>query len=154
MGDDDNNVMLFFQPSDKPVVKKIVKGVTVLTKYKYTKDVFIHKQIAPTEVPERLEKYIFDFTVERISNIMSIVDLNKRPIEHFLENNYERGGMIRLKSMIVNPLWRNEYKSELHIKKMQICKSCGNKALKGCCGEYSARNRVPLSMVIGWSEKS
>lgn len=45
------------------------------------------------------------------------------------------------------------YKKYLEIKKVQICKSCGKKSLKGCCSGYNASNRSVLTMVIGWSKK-
>ena len=79
---------------------------------------------------------------------------------HFCRNNkahdfmllhYMEGGMIPIKEVKRNPEWRAEYAGHLTIKRVNMCKSCNNVAHKGCCSGYSARNRVMIKMVIGWS---
>ena len=68
----------------------------------------------------------------------------------FLRRNYKPGGIYPLKEMRKHPEWMPEYRYKIKIRKMHICKSCGNKWVKDCCIYYSQKNRKVLTMVIGW----
>jgi hypothetical protein len=48
-----------------------------------------------------------------------------------------------------HPEWKKEYRENIDIKKVQICKSCNKKLGYN----YSSVNRSMLTMVIGWSKK-
>ena len=149
LGDEDNNVLLFFKCSSKSHKKSIFEGVTVLDQFRYSSKSIIHRKRSPVDVPLHLGKYIFDFVPIECS--MGNLTIEK-PRHTFLEN-YTKGGMMPLKEMKRHPEWKEEYKKCIEIKKVQICKSCGKKSLKGCCPSYNASNRSVLTMVIGWSRK-
>jgi len=68
----------------------------------------------------------------------------------FLENNYIRGGMCPLANMRQHPEWVPEYRKNVEVKRINICKSCRNRFIKGCCPEYSSKNKTMQTMVIGW----
>ena len=61
--------------------------------------------------------------------------------------------MIPFKQVKNNPEWKKEYEANMYIKRVHICKSCKNKACKGCCPDYSSENRSMITMVMGWSAK-
>ena len=151
LGDGNNNVLLFFDPSEKPVKKNMIKGVSVLTRYKYSSDMIIHKQVQPIALPEKLEPYVLDFSVENVGNLMADMTIKPMGVQ-FMDTHYKRGDMIRLKTVTEHPFWKKEYKMDLSIKKFQMCKSCGERALRGCCDNYSYINRKPITMIVGWSE--
>ena len=152
IGDQDNNVLLFFNCSNKSHNTQIFQGVTVFNKYNYDKESIIHKRRDPVDVPLHLEKYIFDFASNSLVVPLRSLEV-REPIEIFLKNNYIRGGMMPLKEMKQHPEWKKEYRKNIDIKKVQICKFCNKKSLKGCCSNYSSVNRSMLTMVIGWSKK-
>lgn len=160
LGDDDNNVLLFFNPSEKPVKKSMIEGVSVLTCYKYSNDMIIHKHVQPIALPKRLEPYVLDFaafagqqscTVENVGNLMADMTITPMSVQ-FMDTHYKRGDMIRLKNVTEHPFWKKEYRMDLSIKKFQMCKSCGKRALRGCCDNYSSTNRKPITMIVGWCE--
>ena len=59
--------------------------------------------------------------------------------------------MIPFKQVKNNPEWKKEYEVDVVIKRVHICKSCRNKARKGCCPNYSSENRSMVTMIMGWS---
>lgn len=152
IGDDDCNIMLFFKCENRIHVNKICKGVTVIDCFTYDKTIIIHKQVAPAELPKRLEKYVFDFVPVELIHKMENVNLQD-PLQHFLTKYYIPGGMTKLGDMKQLPEWRNEWRDCLEIKQTQMCKSCGEKAKRGCCEYYATTNRKPLLMVYGWTKK-
>ena len=62
--------------------------------------------------------------------------------------------MVSLAYVKRHPEWRNEYLKDVETNFVNICKSCGSKAIKGCCLEYSATNRKKIKMVIGWRTRN
>ena len=148
IADEDNNTLLFFNYSSKTYKTKILEGVTVITTFCYDKESQIHRKKSPIDVPSHLEKYIFDFALTNSFRDFTI----KQPDEDFLERNYQKSGMILLKEMKKHPEWKEEYRNNIGIKRIQICKSCSKRWLKDCCSEYRRDNRTMLKMVIGWSK--
>jgi hypothetical protein len=61
--------------------------------------------------------------------------------------------MILFADVKKHPEWNSRYYLGIETKFVNICKSCGSKAIKGCCSEYSSVNRKKLKMVIGWQNK-
>ena len=61
LGDEDNNVLLFFKCSSKSHNKNIFEGVTVLDQFNYSSKSIIHRKRDLANIPHYLEKYIFDF---------------------------------------------------------------------------------------------
>lgn len=87
-----------------------------------------------------------------------------KDLQEFLENNFKRGGICPLKDMRRYKGWRAKYRRDLNdiIDDIDICKSCGERWLKGCCDEYyvkddninKKRNNKRILMVFGWSLKA
>lgn len=44
--------------------------------------------------------------------------------------------MVSLADVRKHPEWKNEYLKDTKTNFVNICKSCGLKAIKGCCMEY------------------
>ena len=149
LGDEDNNVLLFFKCSGKSYKTNIFEGVTVLNQFNYSSRSIIHRRRSPVDVPLHLGKYIFDFAPIEYS----LEGLTIEKPQHIFLEKYYKSGMMPLKEMKRHPEWNEEYKRHIEIKKLQICKSCNKKSLKGCCSSYSVSNRSVLTMVIGWSSK-
>ena len=49
--------------------------------------------------------------------------------------------MVPIKNVKQRAEWNKEYETYIMTKKVNMCKSCKNKAHKSCCSEYSASNR-------------
>ena len=146
IGEDDNSVLLFFKRSDKKFKVQVpIEGVTVVRSIDYTRGCIIHKKQEPADVPNYLYQYIFNDDVVDTFSRMSLQDAD------FFDRNYKKGGMISLKEVRRHPEWKEEYNQKVEIKLVHICKSCGFKAFKGCCSDYSSSNRKKVKMVIGWS---
>jgi CDGSH-type Zn-finger protein len=69
----------------------------------------------------------------------------------FLSSRYKEGGMMPVRELRENRDWKREGESELEIKSVHMCRSCGKKSNKGCCTDYHPTNRTKIKMVIGWS---
>ena len=52
--------------------------------------------------------------------------------------------------MVQHPDWKPEYRKQVTIKRMSICKSCRKRFFKDCCSEYEQNNKTTVAMVIGW----
>ena len=151
IGDDMDRVILFFNHSPHVIYKCIWTGVTVVSCFSYDKSCFMHKKCKPVNVPHHLQTYVFGGIEETFNSLTLVPPGDKKEPENiFFVNNYDRGGMIPLKEMKKNKDWKKEYESLIEVKLVHMCKSCGSKAYKGCCSEYSPSNRVKLKMVIGW----
>lgn len=85
------------------------------------------------------------YDVNKCINDSKIIGLTK-----FMSDNYNTGGMVLLQTVRRHPSWKHEYLQDVETSFVNICKSCGSKALKGCCSEYSTTNRKKLKMVMGW----
>ena|SRR5438270_6208432 len=120
IADEGNNTLLFFNYSNKSYKTKILEGVTVMTRFCYDRESQIHRKRRPIDVPPHLEKYIFDFVLDDSFNSILI----KQVDEKFLERNYQKGGMILLKEIKKHPEWKEEYRKNIEVKRIQICKTC------------------------------
>ncbi len=123
-----SDIILFYKHSVKGFQKvDVCKGVTIVESFsfsnKYKVESYWHK---PAEVPNYLESYI----TECISNAMSKLRLYN---DNFLERNFERGEMMPLTDMKKHPEWQTKYIGEIDTKDVNMCKSCGCRAYKGCC---------------------
>ncbi len=74
-------------------------------------------------------------------------DFEDLSVGNFFSDNF----MTPLKEAKSKPEWKPEYRDLAQVKRMHICKSCKCKARKGCCPEYSPRNRVMIKMIVGWN---
>ena len=149
--DDDDNILSFYKADDRTPVRNIMKGVIVLTSYVLTENNFIRIPLPPADVPKRLEEHIFPDLVQKYKK-MQLKDVTM-PIEAFLNKHYVHGSMTSLSNMKAKPGWHKSFRDNLEIKQVHICKSCNNKARKGCCDKYGTNNRKTLYMVLGWSER-
>lgn len=76
----------------------------------------------------------------------------KTAAQCYLKAYFKRGGMCPLKRISRHPEWKPAYKDEIETKKLNICKSCEQRWINGCCESYSRTNRTIWVMVIGWHE--
>lgn len=163
VGDKDNNIILCFKENDMLHKKhKIIKGVHITPYFDYKRECIVHKKQELADVPDRVVNVIFQTNiVQSITNNFNHLQINspqprislfhEDTFDNFMSTFYTRGGMLSLKDLKNNPEWKKEYELQLTIKRVHICKSCKNKARKGCCFEYSSQNRSMVTMVIGWS---
>lgn len=141
-----NSVVLFFKHILKGLPEfKVFDGVTIVEEFNFTKGYKVVSRFVPADLPCYLESYIAD----SIGNAFSNLSIKN---DGFFNKHYSKGGMIPLSDVRKHPEWRNEYANDVDTMFVNICKSCGLKALKGCCSEYSSTNRKKLKMVIGWHE--
>lgn len=163
VGDDDNNSYLIFNKEKEEVDNNhVTDKVHILDKFYYDSESFIRKKHEPTNLPEYLRPFIIikneinitnNIINSSITNVndlkyLRITEMNR--IEDFLERNYERGGMYPLRDMKRHLEWIPKYRESVEVKRLQICKSCGGRSVKGCCERYSRKNRSMITMVIGW----
>ena len=166
--DNECNILLFFKHSNKTLKKNVFKGITTMTIFNYTKGCIISKKHDITEVPLHLEQFIYSDAFSKIaasenrpsenSNLVntlaSSVDSQLKSLtlgDDFFSRNYNKGGMISLKTVRRHPEWKQDYEQLVETKYVHICKSCESKAYAGCCSNYSAVNRKKVKMVLGWS---
>ncbi len=69
----------------------------------------------------------------------------------FFSANYTKGGVIPIKEVKNHPEWKPEYEKLVQVKRVHMCKSCKSQARKGCCPQYSPKNRVMIKVIVGWS---
>jgi hypothetical protein len=154
LADDDNNSYLVFIKEDGEVITKhIGPGICIMETYKYGRGSEIRNRHEPTRIPKHLKSLIIINNTTINNTIGSMVNnFNALKISEpssFLEKNYKRWGMYPLREMKKHPEWRKEYRNMLEVKRINICKSCKKRWLKGCCINYSQTNRVQIMMVIG-----
>ena len=169
LADNDNNTLSFYKIDDRIPVRNIMEGVTVFTSYALTENDVIRILLPPANLPKKLEKYIFPDLVQNITNNLNQLQIHENSqskgplskdgseadeevITRFLTKYYTQGGMTSLSNMKIKPGWHNSFRNSLEIKQVHICKSCNNKARRGCCDKYGANNRKTLYMVLGWSD--
>jgi hypothetical protein len=106
--------------------------------FRYSKKCHIINRSKPTDPPAHILLYI---------GIKDITD-------KFSDLGITKGSMIPLKELKKHygPGWYNGLLQGKEIKNVQICKSCNKKSLKGCCPDYSSKNRRVIKMVIGWKK--
>ena len=88
--------------------------------------------------------------VSNNNNTPNRVDIPQIPENDFFSKNYKQGNYYRFADMKRHPDWISEYKNQVKTKKINICKSCRKRFLKGCCSEYDKKNRSTVTMVVDW----
>ena len=101
-----------------------------------------NREYRAANAPECLTNCIESY----INTAMSKLDIKNS----FFEQNYEPDGMIPEADVKRHPHWSPQCMTNIETSFVNICKSCGRRALKGCCSESSRTNRKKLKMVIGW----
>lgn len=166
IGDDMNNVLMVYQDDNKVVTEDLTSLIHVLDKLCITPQCIIHKRSEPSKAPPHI-KINLTFVQNNIQNANTIqnahtiqnnfaklqvssTDINTA--QCYLENYFKRGGICSLKKISRHPEWKAVYRDEIETKKLNICKSCEQRWLKGCCENYSRTNRTIWVMVIGWHE--
>ena len=178
LADDENSSYLIFIKEDGEVVTKhIGDSIHVLEKYEYDRESMIRKRHEPTRIPKHLRPLIIinnttinntmnNTTVNNIGgdningdviNVINKFDAIKiseyDEIKDLFGRNYNQEVMYSIKEMKKHPEWRKEYRNMLEVKKVEICKSCKKRWRKGCCEEYSRKNRSVILMATGWKKR-
>ena len=174
VGDENNNVFIVFKQHQKLVPVKIFDGVNIISSLKYGDGYLLHRKKQPTDVPMRIVNIVmqqnnvyntnnFKFVTKNTTNNFNSLKIKddkehtqddqlNTNFETFMHRFYKEGGMVPIKNVKMHPEWTKEYEACITTKRVNMCKSCKEKAHKGCCLEYSSSNRVMIKMVIGWSE--
>lgn len=162
--DDNNNVLIVFQDDNKVVTKNITPIIHVLNKLRLDSKCLIHKQIEPAQVPPHIrinlnfiqnntENYIQNAdtiqNVNTIHNNFAGLNIQTNMLQEYLDTYLKNGVACPLKQLSKHPEWKPEYRNRVETRKMNICKSCNKKWLKGCCQNYSRNNRTIWTMVTG-----
>ena len=172
VGDENNNVFIVFKQHQKIVPVKIFDGVNVIPSLKYGDGYLLHRKQQPTDVPLRIVNIVmqqnnvyntnnFKFVTKNTTNNFNSLKINDEKkhtqsnnintnFETFMHKFYKEGGMVPIKKVKMHPEWTKEYETCITTRRVNMCKSCKEKAYKGCCLEYSSSNRVMIKMVIGW----
>ena len=158
VGDDEHNLKVCFKGGDNIVTKRtIFEGVDVIPYFNYTTQCVIHKKEKPADVPQYMINVIFQNNITNNINITQDfnqkLQLSASETDDFMSRFYRKGGIMPLATARKNSEWMPKYKADLTTQVLHRCKSCGNKAHKGCCADYSTKNRLKTVMIIGWSEK-
>ena len=166
IGDDMNNVLMVYQDENKVAAEDITSLIHVINRLCLTPQCIIHKRVEPSKTPPHI-KISLNFVQNNIQNANNIQNnfanlhvsstINQSAIglgsaQCYLETYFKRGGTCPLKRISRHPEWEPAYKGEIETKKMDICKFCEKRWLKGCCANYSRTNRTIWVMVIGWHE--
>ena len=139
LGDENNNVYLVFEKHDELVTtKNITRRVHAIDNYRYCQGSIIHKKHDVTPMPIHLKSIIINnTTINNYSYTESPGQyLNTRTDvsdSGFFEKNYKRGGMCPLVDMRQHPEWVPGYKKHVEVKRINICRSCRKRFIKGCC---------------------
>lgn len=161
LADEYNNTIMLYKADHRAPTCNIMKGVTVMTSYSFTKNDMVRIPMAPALIPKVLENYIFP----EISQVLKTMDLSEPNVmstdaslrsslvTSFLNMHFTRGDMVPLSVMVRKPGWQKSFRNCVNVKVVSICQSCRKKANKNCCYEYTSANRTTALMVIGWAEK-
>jgi hypothetical protein len=154
IGDKDNNALLVFERGEvqaKHITKHITKNMHIINKFCFDLDSIIHKRHEIAPMPVHLKSVIINnyINYNPIINNFQSCTLSNISVD-FFERNYKRGGMYPLEDMKRHPEWIPEYRKQVEVKRIDMCKSCGQKFVKGCCINYNPKNRSMKTMVIGW----
>ncbi len=166
IGDEMNNVLMVYQDEDKVVTKNITSLIHVLSKLRLTSKCIVHKKMEPSRAPPHIKVNLTFIqnnvqnantiqnatTIQNNFNNLSISSTDIDTAQSYLETYFKRGGICPLKKLSRHPEWNKAYLAKIETKKMNICKSCHQRWLKGCCAEYSRNNRTIWVMVVGWHE--
>lgn len=159
-----NNVLMVYQDENKVVTEDITSLIHVLNKLRMTPQCIVHNKMEPSKTPSHI-KINLNFIQNNIQNANTIQ--NAQTIQNnfsnlcvssidnaqcYLETYFKRGGACPLKKVYRHPEWKAAYKSEIETRKLNICKSCEQRWIRGCCESYSRTNRTIWVMVIGWHE--
>lgn len=160
IGDSMNNVLMVYQDEDKVITEDITSLIHVLSKLRMTPQCVVHKKTEPSKTPPHI-KINLNFNIQNADTIQNanIIQNNFADLQvsatdtgtaqWYLETYFKRGGMCPLKKASRHPEWKAVYRDEIETKKLNICKSCEQRWIKGCCENYS---RTTWVMVIGWHE--
>ena len=163
IGDDMNNVLMVYQDESKVVAEDITSLIHVLNKLRLTPQCIVHKKMEPSKTPPHI-KINLNFNIQNantiqnahtIQNNFANLHISSTGINNaqcYLETYFKRGGTCPLKKISRYPEWKPAYKDEIETKRMDICKSCKQRWIRGCCENYSRTNRTIWVMVIGWHE--
>jgi len=159
-GDDDNNIYLCYSRYREIPDMNLTDKVSVVKSVKLDVNGVVRKSFSPTVVPKYIKKtiklegkviskqgYIEDEFVDKINN------LGVSDHAEFFEGNFQRGRVYNLKDIRKNKKWKCEYEKHCHIKRVNICKSCEQKAKGGknkCCEKYHEKNRKALLTIVNW----
>ncbi len=169
IGDDMNNVLMVYQDENKVVTEDITSLIHVLNKLYITPEYIIHKKVEPAKTPPHIKinlNFIQNNNIQNANTIHNVHTIQNNfanlcvssttsidtAAQCYLETYFKRGGMCPLKKVSRHPEWKTAYKDKIETKKVDICKSCEKRWLKGCCDKYSRANRTIWVMVIGWHE--
>lgn len=163
VGDEMNNVLMVYQNEEKVVTENITSLINVLSKLRLTPKCIIHKEVEPAKVPLHI-KLNLNFiqnnntiqNADTIHNNFSNIHISPTcidTVEIYLDAYFKKGGTCSLKQLSRHPEWKTAYKDNIETRKMNICKSCYKRWLKGCCANYSRNNRTMWVMAIGWHEE-
>lgn len=140
----DQNIYLFFKHAAcQPT--RLYDGVDILDSFCYTKNCKIYRRREPAEVPTRLKELVVDADCAGCTSDDSTA---------FLTANFVEGGIMPIKDMIAHPDWKQKYRHQLKTKRVHTCVWCKSKAQKGCCAKYSSGDRIKVTMVVGWQQKT
>jgi len=161
--DESSNVLLVFEEEEhKVITNQITNNVHILDKYIFSQETVINKKCVPSKVPDHIMVHLVFKDDNKVDNSETKEEaFKKRCLEraskkeiNFFDKYYkkEEKGICSWLEMKKHPEWKDEYKNNLEIKLVNMCKSCGKKARKGCCEKYGTKNRSKRWMVIGWSK--
>lgn len=161
-----NNVLLVYQDENKVVDEDLTSLIHVLNKLRVTSQCIVHKKMEPSKTPPHIKINLNKIqnniqnanTIQNASTIQNnfanlhVSSTTINNVDCYLESYFKRGGMCSLKKILRHPEWKAAYRNEMETRKLNICKSCEKRWLKGCCENYSRANRTIRVMVIGWHE--
>ncbi len=181
IGDNMNNVILVYQDDNKVVTQNITPLIHVKNRFRFDENCILHKQIEPAQVPPHIHVHL-QFIQNNIQNntvqnnihnntvqnniqsntihntfndlqISSPQSTHINSLELYLETHFKKGGMCPIKQFSKHAGWKKEYKNLIETRRMDICKSCHKRWLKGCCHGYGRNNRTQWVMVVDWHEE-
>jgi translation initiation factor 2 beta subunit (eIF-2beta)/eIF-5 len=145
------DVVLFYKHDvDYLPTIEMCDGVTMEKSFSFTKGYKVESYwYKPAKLPDYLEDFIVQCMTKAFENFKIKPD---QRLDDFFETNFKRGGMMPIKAMKRHPEWQTQYIGQVNLKDFNMCKSCKQRALSGCCPEYSALNRIKVRMVLGWHQ--
>jgi len=171
--DENDNVLLVFKEEEHKIkTNRITDTVHILDKYEFNPETIIRKKCVPAQVPGHLMDHLVFYQVHSMIDLPNnnsvdnggsetkeeifrkeYLEVASEKKANFFSKYYKEGGMCSLKEMKKHPMWKDEYRNNLKVERVHMCKSCKQQWLKGCCEEYSRKNRIMWQMVIGWSKR-
>ena len=177
IGKREESVCLIFKKEEEGKIKnrELTDKIYVLDDLDFNQNSIIHKLLEPAKLPEHLRPLIVinNFNVTNINNVVnsriggSVGNINLKSLtiskrgnpgdrirgglfKDFIERNYKPGGMCPIKEMKSHPQWIPEFRREVETTRINACKFCKGKWVKGCCPRHTTNSRTMTTMVIGW----